>query len=67
MSARTFNQAPPKSTTGPARPNLLDYGLLIGLAAIWGAAFMLVEIGVSSIASWSLTTIPLVILVMSAM
>ena len=59
MSARTFNQAPPKSTTGPARPNLLDYGLLIGLAAIWGAAFMLVEIGVSSIASWSLTTIRL--------
>jgi drug/metabolite transporter (DMT)-like permease len=40
-------------------PGLLDYALLLWLAAIWGAAFMLVKVGVSSIASWSLTAIRL--------
>jgi drug/metabolite transporter (DMT)-like permease len=58
--SRTLQTAlPPKPQVTGARPGLIDYALLLGLAAIWGAAFMLVKIGVSSIASWSLTAIRL--------
>jgi drug/metabolite transporter (DMT)-like permease len=49
-----------RSNANP-RPGLVDYALLFGLAAIWGAAFMLVKIGVSSIASWTLTATRLII------
>jgi drug/metabolite transporter (DMT)-like permease len=49
------------ATAGSARPGLIDYGLLLGLAAIWGAAFMLVKIGVSSISSWTMTAMRLCI------
>jgi drug/metabolite transporter (DMT)-like permease len=45
--------------SGPGRPGLIDYALLVGLGAIWGASFMLIKIGVESIASWTLTAIRL--------
>jgi drug/metabolite transporter (DMT)-like permease len=65
MATRSLNKTLPKTlttlapNTAASRPGWTDYALLLGLAAIWGAAFMLVKIGVSSIASWSLTAIRL--------
>jgi drug/metabolite transporter (DMT)-like permease len=59
MATQTLKLSRPTPRAVAAPANLIDYGLLIGLAAIWGAAFMLVKIGVSSIASWSLTAMRL--------
>jgi drug/metabolite transporter (DMT)-like permease len=42
-------------------PGFVDYALLLGLAAIWGAAFMLVKVGIASIPSWSMTALRLCI------
>jgi drug/metabolite transporter (DMT)-like permease len=65
MAAEPLNRTlamasmPRKPQMAASRPGLLDYALLLGLAAIWGAAFMLVKVGVASIASWSLTAMRL--------
>jgi drug/metabolite transporter (DMT)-like permease len=60
----TLSSAKSKATahhTNNPRPGFVDYALLLALAAIWGAAFMLVKVGVSSIASWTLTALRLCI------
>jgi drug/metabolite transporter (DMT)-like permease len=49
----------PARRASPIRPGVIDYALLLSLGAIWGAGFMLVKVGVESIASWSLTAIRL--------
>ncbi len=50
-----------RNVAGNQRPGVVDYALLLGLAAIWGAAFVLVKVGIASIPSWSMTALRLCI------
>ena len=38
-----------RSVAVSAPPRLLDYALLIALAAIWGASFMLIKVAVGTV------------------
>jgi drug/metabolite transporter (DMT)-like permease len=74
MATTTVGKASPMASTttkliatANQRPGLADYGLLLSLAAIWGAAFMLVKVGVASISSWSLCTAALFMIVWAAL
>jgi drug/metabolite transporter (DMT)-like permease len=57
MSARMLASLKAQAVFG--RPVLLDYVMLIGLAAIWGASFMLIKVAVRSMPPWSLTAVRL--------
>jgi drug/metabolite transporter (DMT)-like permease len=61
MSARTIKATPAPAHDRQTRPGLTDYALLVVLAAIWGASFMLIKISVESIATWTQTAIRLFI------
>jgi drug/metabolite transporter (DMT)-like permease len=61
LSKVSSGKLEPKAQSLPGRPGIIDYTLLITLGAIWGASFMLIKVGVESIASWSLTAIRLCI------
>lgn len=50
--------------TGAARrppPGVADYALLLGLAVVWGASFVLIKIGVATIPPMTLTAVRLAI------
>jgi drug/metabolite transporter (DMT)-like permease len=49
------------SRAAASAPGLVDYALLLGLGAIWGAAFPLIKVAVEGVQSWTMTAIRLVI------